>query len=90
MNANVKDNADAGRYELETDGYLSVAEYMRQGDNLIITHVEVPPPLRGKGVAARLMAGVVDDARARGLTLVPVCSYAAAYLQRHGHGHENA
>jgi predicted GNAT family acetyltransferase len=33
-------------------------------------------------VAAQVMKAVVDDANAKKLSIVPVCSYAAAYLQR--------
>jgi predicted GNAT family acetyltransferase len=29
------------------------------------------------------MAGVVADARARGLKITPLCGYAAAWLRRH-------
>lgn len=79
----IVNNTDRNRYELLVDGSLSVAEYEREGYSLTITHVEVPQVLRGKGVAARLMAGVVLDAKKQNLTIIPVCSYAAAYLERH-------
>jgi predicted GNAT family acetyltransferase len=79
---NVVDNPQARRYELVVDGQLAIAQYRLDGDRLSINHVEVPESLRGQGVAARLMDGVVGDAQARGLTIVPVCPYAAAYLKR--------
>ncbi len=78
----IKNNALENRYELMTDGHLSVADYRLDGDKLYITHVEVPSALRGRGVAAMVMDGVVKDAGERGLTIVPICSYAAAYMQR--------
>lgn len=78
-----KNNTQANRYELEFEGHLAIAEYMLDGERLAITHVEVPEALRGKGVAAKVMEGVVADANAKKLSIVPVCSYAAAYLQRH-------
>jgi len=81
--ANVTDNKAASRYELVTDGHISIADYRLDGESIYITHVEVPDALRGKGVAALVMAGVVDDATARGLHIVPICSYAATYLARH-------
>ncbi len=86
MAENVKDNPTARRYELLVDGHLYIADYRREGERLLITHVEVPEALRGQGVAAKLMAGVVDDADARGLTLVPICPYAVAYLKRNAKG----
>lgn len=78
----VKDNPAQSRYELPVDGHLAIAEYRLEGKNLVITHVEVPAELQGQGIAAKVMAGVVEDAKRRGLTIVPVCSYAAAYLKR--------
>ena len=79
----VIDNKAQSRYELMTDGHLSIADYSLEGERISISDVEVPEALRGKGIAAQVMAGVVEDAKARNLTIVPVCSYAAAYMQRH-------
>jgi uncharacterized protein len=78
----MRNNTKENRYELDVDGHLAIAEYTLQDDKLIITHVEVPQELRGQGIAAKVMQGVVKDATARGLAIVPVCSYAAAYMQR--------
>ncbi len=79
----IKNNTAQNRYELMTDNYLSHADYRLQDKTLSIDHVFVPEELRGRGVAAQLMEGVVADAKERGLTIVPVCSYAAAYMKRH-------
>lgn len=78
----VTNNTKENRYELDTDGHLSVADYYVSGKILTITHVGVPEALRGRGIAAEVMKGVVADAKERGLTIVPVCSYAAAYLKK--------
>jgi uncharacterized protein len=45
--------------------------------------VFVPEELRGGGVAAKVMEGVVADAKVRGFKIIPICSYAASYLKRH-------
>ena len=78
----VINNTAENRYELETAGHLSVADYHLSGTTLSITHVGVPEALRGQGIAAKVMEGVVADAKERRLTIMPVCSYAAAYLKR--------
>ena len=78
----VKDNVLDRRYELQVDGMLAVADYQLEAGKMHITHVIVPPELRGGGVAATLMAGVVEDAKKRGLEIIPICSYAASYLRR--------
>lgn len=81
--AEIIDNPAENRYELLTDGHLSIADYHKDGDIISITRVEVPSALRGKGVAAQLMEGVVRDAKTKNLTISPICSYAASYLRRH-------
>lgn len=66
MTSAVTDNAARQRFELVEDGFTAFANYRRSGSNLVIPHVEAPPPLRGKGTAARLMEGVAALARATG------------------------
>jgi predicted GNAT family acetyltransferase len=78
-----RDNASLGRFELAADGGVAFADYRRAGQSLIIDHVETPMALRGTGVAARLMEAVAQQARRENLKLVPICSYAVAWLQRH-------
>jgi predicted GNAT family acetyltransferase len=79
----VTDNAAASRYELEVDGKIVFALYRRDGSTVVIRHVEAPPSLRGTGAASRLMQGIIEIARAEGLKVRPLCSYAAAWLSRH-------
>ncbi len=79
----VTDNAARQRFELIEDGKLAFADYRRDGDVLILPHVEADPTLRGKGAAGRLMSGMMDLVRERGLKVRPICSYAVAWLERH-------
>lgn len=84
----ITDNAARQRFELIEDGLLAFADYTRQGDVLILPHVEADPALRGRGTAGRLMAGVLELARQRGLKVTPVCGYAVAWLRRHPEYHD--
>ncbi len=79
----VIDNAESHRFELSELGHIAFADYRREGGRLVIPHVEAPMALRGGGAAGRLMEGIVVHARARGAKIVPLCSYAAAWLKRH-------
>ena len=79
----VVDNPAAGRFELVEQGLLAFADYRLSDGRLVLPHVEAAPGLRGTGAAGRLMEGVLTQARARGLKVVPLCGYAAAYLRRH-------
>ncbi|MEY4255311.1 MAG: hypothetical protein RLZZ141_538 [Pseudomonadota bacterium] len=78
----VVDNAQRQRYELAVDGSLVFADYQRQAGKVVITHVETPVALRGRGLAAVLMRGLVDEAQARGLEVVPICSYAQDWMRQ--------
>jgi len=59
------------------------ADFHRAGGKLFIDHVEAPDALRGTGAAGRFMEGLVALARASGEPIVPICSYAAAWIARH-------
>jgi hypothetical protein len=67
---------------MDEQGLTSWADYRRNGDTLVIDHVEAPPALRGTGAAGRLMAAVAADARGKDLKIIPICGYAAAWLRR--------
>ncbi len=79
----LKDNQAARRFEMIESGQVVFADYRRDGRRLFIDHVEAPVALRGSGAAGRFMEALVTKATADGATLVPVCSYAAAWLSRH-------
>jgi predicted GNAT family acetyltransferase len=83
MTGEITDNAAAERYDLEIDGKIVFARYRRDGATLAIRHVEAPPSLRGTGAASALMAAIMRLARAEGLSVTPLCSYAVWWLRRH-------
>ncbi len=68
------------------DGQRCRLDYQRQGDRVLITHTLVPAALGGRGIAAELTRSAIAWIRAQGLTVVPVCSYAARYLEREAGG----
>jgi uncharacterized protein len=71
------------RFETWIDGYLSKLDYIQDGKNFVITHVGVFPELRGQGIAGRIVQVGLEYAKAGALRVVPMCSYAAAYIRRH-------
>jgi len=83
LNPLVTDNVAAHRFELVEAGETAFADYVRRDGRLVIPHVEAPIALRGSGAAGRLMEGVAAHARAERVQIVPLCSYAAAWLRRH-------
>ena len=77
------DNKEATRFEREENGLLAWANYRIRDGQYQIPHVEAEPPLRGTGAASRLMQDIVEHARTHQLVIVPRCSYARAWFQRH-------
>jgi predicted GNAT family acetyltransferase len=80
---NVRHNPSERRFEAEIGGHLAVAEYALDGDRMTFTHTLVPPELRGKGLAEKLVRAGLAEARAQGRRVVPACSYVAAFIERH-------
>ena len=83
MSDDVQHNAASQRYELAVGDGLAVVTYVRHGDVVAFEHTEVPESMRGQGVAGRLIAGALADARARGLSVRPDCPTVASYMRRH-------
>jgi predicted GNAT family acetyltransferase len=75
-------NREENRFETRIDGYLSKLDYIQDGKNFVITHVGVHPELRGQGVAGRIVEASLAFARENSLRVIPMCSYAAAYIRR--------
>lgn len=80
-----EDNGSKGRYVLSgPDGAEAEMTYTRAGERLmIIDHTGVPDAFRGQGVGARLVTRAVEDARAAGIEIMPLCPFAAAQFKRH-------
>jgi uncharacterized protein len=83
MAAEVRDNPALSRFELDVNGVTAVANYRLNGGVMTVTHTEVPPQARHGGIASQLIAGALQAARARGLKIVPRCSFVKAYVDKH-------
>ena len=79
----VIDNAAEGRFEIRIGDEVAFLMYRRGDGAIAYTHTEVPPPLEGHGIAAKLAVHALDYARANGLEVVPLCPYVADYIERH-------
>ncbi len=80
----VAHDAAAHRFTLAVDGRQAVLDYQLRDGAMVITHTGVPDALGGRGIAALLTRAALAHARAGGLKVVPECSYASAFMQRHG------
>ena len=81
----VADNPEQHRYEVtdEDGSVLGFSAYRRDGDVVVFTHTEVDDSLEGKGVGSTLVRGALDDVRAAGLSVRPLCPFVKAYIDRH-------
>lgn len=80
----VRDNPEELRYEaLRDDQLVGLIRYRTEPGVVVLVHTEVDEAVEGTGVGSQLVRGALDDLRARGLRLVPLCPFVAAYLRRH-------
>ena len=52
-------------------------------DAVLIKHTEVSPRMEGKGVGGALMRHILETVRAQGKTVIPICPFAKAYIEKH-------
>jgi hypothetical protein len=82
--ASVRDNPDRRRFEIDLgDGDFAFAEYTLPEGKIIFTHTEVPPSHEGQGLGTALIEASLAAARERGLKVLPICPFFAAYMQKH-------
>jgi len=79
----IRHETDHHRFSTTVEGHLCVLDYELNGSVMTITHTGVPPAAGGKGVAAELTRVALDTARQSQWQVVPRCSYAAVYIERH-------
>jgi predicted GNAT family acetyltransferase len=80
----VRDNPDRHRFEIDLgDGSFAIAEYTLPAGKIMFTHTEVPDAHAGKGIGKTLIRFALDAARERGLKVIPICPFFAAYMQKH-------
>jgi predicted GNAT family acetyltransferase len=80
-----QDNGSKGRYFMRsTAGDEAEMTFTKVGEHkIIIDHTEVPDVFRGQGAGLRLVTRAVEDARAAGKKIIPLCPFANAQFRRH-------
>ena len=59
----VAHNPAEHRFEINTNGQLSVLEYVFKKHRIFFKHTEVPPPLRGQGLGTKLAHAALEYTR---------------------------
>jgi uncharacterized protein len=79
-----RDDPENHRYLATSNGEIAaLAVYHIRNDRYLFVHTEVRPGYEGEGVGSDLARFALDDARARGVSIVPVCPFIAGWMERH-------
>lgn len=80
----IRNNPGKRRYEAVVDGEIAGFLFYQERDGpLALIHTEVAEEFEGRGIGSRLAAGALDEARERGVRVIPVCPFVRGYLERH-------
>jgi uncharacterized protein len=80
----VRDNRDDQRYEATVDRELAgFTEYRLRPGLIAFIHTQVDSAFEGQGVGSALVREALDDARRRGLEVLPFCPFVNSYIERH-------
>ena len=84
MDIKFADAPERSRYELTSgEEVIGFIDYRLHGDVITMVHTEVDEAYSGEGHAGTLARSALDDARSRGLSVVPSCPYVASYVEKH-------
>ena len=79
----VRDNETRRRYEVAIGDGTAILTYVRRPGTIQLVHTEVPPALRGKGLANVLAKAALEAARDAGVRVIATCPYVQAFLKKH-------
>ncbi len=79
----IVDNAASKRYEVEVDGQIAFIDYIPAGQNIVLSHTEVPESLEGQGVGSRLAKQVLDTIKATDQKVIVTCPFLISYIRNH-------
>jgi predicted GNAT family acetyltransferase len=80
----VVDRPEAHRYEILADGEAAgFVEYQLSPGEITFIHTEIDEAYEGKGIGSVLVRHVLEDARERGLAVLPLCPFVRGWITRH-------
>ena len=79
-----EDHGSKGRYVIRLDGAEAEVTFSVTSPTLIIAdHTGVPDSFRGTGAGLALVTRMVEDARAQGFKIMPLCPFVNAQRKKH-------
>jgi uncharacterized protein len=84
LQTTVADNADDNKFEVRVNGQVvGWQPYRRYQTHIVLTHTEVDPSWRERGISSAMIDGVLALIRSAGATVVPYCKLTSDYILRH-------
>ena len=77
------DNKEKSRFEFQIGEHVAVSDYNISSNTISLTHLGVPKSLENQGIASALMLESLKNIEQRKLKVIPICSFAVTYFQRH-------
>jgi hypothetical protein len=80
----ITDDADSHRYVIHVDGRRAgLLQYRLHPKSIELVHTEIYEEFEGRGLGSQLISFALQDARDRGLAVLPFCPFVNDYIQRH-------
>ncbi len=78
-------DASRHRYVLvdDTDSVVATTNYTVRQERVVFNHTEIADGFEGQGLGTTLVNGALDDVRASGAKIVPLCAYVRGWIERH-------
>lgn len=78
----IRNNPENERYVAEINGEVVAftVYHIRHGDIYFFVHTEIADEFQGQGIGRQLVREALDDVRAIGGTVVPLCPYVASFI----------
>jgi predicted GNAT family acetyltransferase len=81
---NLADDPATHRYVIDADGRRAgFLSYRLDGEQMALVHTEIDPAVQRHGLGSQLVAYALEDARERGLAVLPHCPFVRHYMLEH-------
>jgi uncharacterized protein len=83
IDSQVTHDPDDSRFEYRSGDSVAELVYRLRGERMVLLHTGVPHALEKHGIGGELVRAAVGYAASHGLTVVPACPFARAWLEQH-------